>query len=701
MVSITYVVVLPVGDSMSTFQGWHRDVMAWETLSILTAVTMGPFDTAEIFMSQESLIEYRKTSSGRIVKVIGGHLIESIPNLVESPMAIILYPKRYSSDVSRLVFPEGVSAIFATTGEVRGAINLEKLENRFSVQNFDYEIYKKIKNARVSAGILKKMPKLRSAYKVGADLTFFGAGTTIANEFVLASLGYDYPDTEYINPLDNQNYFDAIASGAETVLDVLKNDGKRGVVLYSPAIVSELYNTGSHRWNQLLREIKRPQHRNFIKNALIKNPGYSGYIVPEGHTAEDHPNTDPLTATILNERQKELKATNYSVALLASSLGVPAIRLPNSVNLQMSSLREIERLHDGWGVTGNKKLQSKFKALSDGLGSAFSERFKYLLKKRIDGCVICSDSPLEWAVVDDLPLMISHEVCRIPMTPGNMLLQFSAVGSTHELPVEKLRNILVIRSFKRGDKLEGVLQRAVEAFPMSDKISVKFVDVCSVGEVVAALNEYSGGMVIFDCHGHHDGISGVGWLSIGDEQLNTWTLHGVARIPPIVALSACSTSSIAGSYVSVANGFMRCGALSVIGTYLPVDGLHSSAFMARIIFRIDMFLSYLQHNEYELISWRLFISHFMRMSYATDVLMHFVECDVLTTEDYASIHAQANELINDFDENWYEFLIGRVAEISGSQPVELKRQIREDLALTESMLYCHLGRPDLLNIILN
>lgn len=207
MVSITYVVVLPVGDSMSTFQGWHRDVMAWETLSILTAVTMGPFDTAEIFMSQESLIEYRKTSSGRIVKVIGGHLIESIPNLVESPMAIILYPKRYSSDVSRLVFPEGVSAIFATTGEVRGAINLEKLGNRFSVQNFDYEIYKKIKNARVSAGILKKMPKLRSAYKVGADLTFFGAGTTIANEFVLASLGYDYPDTEYINPLDNQNYF--------------------------------------------------------------------------------------------------------------------------------------------------------------------------------------------------------------------------------------------------------------------------------------------------------------------------------------------------------------------------------------------------------------------------------------------------------------------------------------------------------------
>ena len=700
MVAITYIVVLPVAEDMSFFQGWHREVMGVEVQDLLVAATVGPFDTAEIFMNQQSLIDYRKVATGRRVRVIGGQLICSIPSLVETHVAIVLYPERFADEMSRLVFPDGIVTVFATTGNARGAINLASLKNRFSTQIFDYEIYKGLRRMRASLGIKEKLPKLRGAYSDSIDLVYHGAGTTVANELLLASLGYSIPDTEYIQPLNIENYYNAIANGVESVLNTLKSGDKNGVILYSPGIVNELYNTNSHRWNQLFREIKRVSHRNFIKNALIRNPGYSGWLAPEGHTIDDHPHNDPMSAYLLEERQKELKVTNHTIGLLASSLGIPAIRLPNSVNLQISNLKELDIIHAGKEISGNRRLKVKFKELVGELNSAYSERFRHVLQNRVSECIICSDVPLEWTTLEDLPLMISHEVCRVPVTPGNMLLQLCALGGSYELPVTNVRDILVVRSFGQSDKLRGLLQDAVQSYPLSENISVKFVDVTSIAEVIAALNEFSGGMVIFDCHGKHEGTTGTGWLAIGSEKLNSWSLHSVARIPPIVALSACSTSSVGGSYVSVANGFMRCGALSVLGTYLPVDGRHSSVFMARILFMIDRFLSELQEKGCQAISWRLFISHFFRMSYATDVLMYFEGKNYLSSEQFLPIHAEINELINDFHCDWYSSLINRVAATSGLSSESLKSEVRDDLPLTETMLYCHLGRPDLLNIVL-
>jgi hypothetical protein len=110
----------------------------------------------------------------------------------------------------------------------------------------------------------------------------------------------------------------------------------------APSISGFLYNTNSHFWNQILRDIKRPAHKDFIKNGLIKNPDYSGYISSTSTEELDHPYSDPITATIVRERQRELLLTNYSIALLASHDAIPSIRLPNSVNLHAAQLKDIE-----------------------------------------------------------------------------------------------------------------------------------------------------------------------------------------------------------------------------------------------------------------------------------------------------------------------------------------------------------------------
>lgn len=174
--------------------------------------------------------------------------------------------------------------------------------------------------------------------------------------------------------------------------------------------------------------------------------------------------------------------------------------------------------------------------------------------------------------------------------PGNMLLQQSAIGYSKNIPSDLLKDILVIRSFQNHDRIKEFLETGINIFPLENGTKITFKDVNTIAEVKDALNSFKGAIVIFDCHGDHSGNEGGGWLQIGKEKLNSWELFDQARVPPIVMLSACSTAPITGSHVTVANGFIRSGASSVIGTFLPVDAKASSAFISRIIYRIDAFL---------------------------------------------------------------------------------------------------------------
>ncbi|MGY2361813.1 CHAT domain-containing protein [Pseudomonas azotoformans] len=703
MAVITYVIVVPTGDDVTFFQNWCRETTSGDFLGLIAAATVGPSDTAEIFSNQNTLIEARKNGVNKKVITIGHQLISSIPSLVDSPFAIILALPQHVTEILQLSFPDYMLKIVATTKDIKGALNLTCAADHYSPLIFDHAIYKLMKGMSSIDSSRHSFPKLRVRSNKVADCSFHGAGCTVANELVLFSLGFKASKSTYIVPTDINNYYNAIADGAESILRATADysEHSKEAVLYAPSISGVLYNTSSHFWNQILRDIKRPAHKDFIKNGLIKNPDYSGYSSPGGTGPEDHPYNDPMTATIVRERQRELKVTNYSIALLASHEAIPSIRLPNSVNLHAAQLKDIEATQLRSDAKSRQQLQVKFKALSDQLADAFGARIKHLVATKLNCLKICSDAPLEWVFLDKLPLMISHEVSKIPMTPGNMLLQLASSGGELNVPFESLKDILVIRSFGSDDKIGKMLELGIEAFPIEKGTKVTFVDVTTVSEVISALNDFSGAAVVFDCHGNHDGPTGSGWLKVGSEKLVSWDLHNQARVPPIVMLSACSTSAIGGSHASVANGFVRSGALSVIGTFLPVNAAISAAFVSRIIFRIDSFLSILKKSGISIVTWRAFISSFLRMSYATDVLMYFLNNNPsFAKDDYVRIHIEVNLRINSFDQEWYEYLVGEVAKKIECSSDEVIFMIRNETPLVETMLYCQIGRPELVNIIL-
>ncbi|BAO62906.1 hypothetical protein PPC_3559 [Pseudomonas protegens Cab57] len=703
MTQISYVLVVPTEKDKSTFfQGWQRGVASNDFIHLLASAALAPIDTAEIFLPQDELVSYRTSGTHKNIITIGSHLIDEIPNLVTGDFIITITPSDFLDKIMALDIPKQKSMLIAAPTEAPGVINLAKFSPPDLIYSFDKPIHDELKKISRRSEDQQAVPaQTRNKYIVSASCPHYGSGVTLANEILHTSLGFRFTSHETIKPALLDSFYSAIKAGVESIIAATPGKDTREVIVYSPSIMGLYYNTNSNFWNQLFRKIKASWVKDFVKNGLIKNPGYSGISISPGTNNLENPYDIPYVGEVLRERQFELAATNYSIGLLATNECIPAIRLPNAVNLHQAKLKDLEFTHKRTDPKSLRQLQLKFKALSSEIKSNISNQLSDLISTSFDSCKICSDAPIEWVYLGDLPLMISHEVSKIPMTPGNMLLQFASLGAPIAIPARALQDILVIRSFSNHDKIKKFLEVAVGCFPLENGTNVEFVDVTSISEVIAALNKFDGAIVIFDCHGDHGGIAQPGWLQIGKERLDSWDLYNKARVPPVVMLSACSTFSVGGSHASAANGFLRSGALSVIGTMLPVDAAKSSAFIARIIFRLDAFLPAVHKLGYDLISWRTLISLFFRMSYATDVLRHFMDMEhVITRDQYTKIHINTNHRINLFDSSWYEAMLQEVSDASGLACADLLFKIKDENPFLETMLYCQLGRPELLNIIL-
>lgn len=230
-------------------------------------------------------------------------------------------------------------------------------------------------------------------------------------------------------------------------------------------------------------------------------------------------------------------------------------------------------------------------------------------------------------------------------------------------------------------------------------LSCDIIDVRTKTELIEVLNHYNGYLLIMDCHGEHGGNESHGWLIIGDEKVDIWHFNKIARIPPIVILSACLTSALSGSHASVANGFLTSGALSVIGTLLPVNAIDSAVFVSRLIFRFYQFPSSLP-KEYTHINMRLLLSLFLRMSYVTDLMRGFVYEGFIAHDSWQDDAIDINTHINMLDKDWYDYTIKKLANKTGMKEVEVQNIIDEKLYITETMCYSQVGFPEAITIML-
>lgn len=665
-----------------------------EILAVLPALPL------EIFDTNHSLVELRSGAAKKQASIVGVANfaeLQAIQNWEKCiPIVIGL-----ADDIDRI----GIASIhpnaIVVTTEPRGDAVCIFGHDKHMAQLLDNAIREKFTKI-IPSRLLKRFlaHPLRAPFPDSPEMPHL-TGVTLPNEFLCVALGHPFSGGKPIVSPEPEVYAEAIMNSVGRARAFI-GDASTDIVLYAPSISSHLYKFNGGFWNKILRQISSRAIRDFIKDGVFRNKGYSGSTIRiDDPKNPPNPYQDPVASSLLSIRQTELRLVAAGITALAANATQPAIRLPNAVNFCAPILREIERHARRNDPRGQKLLQSSYLTLTNFLSQDISPRILSDIKSNAEAITLVTDAPLEWMRIDGLPLMIRHETSRIGMTPGNLMLSQSVASGMALLPSSRLRDVLVVRSFSEKDPVKYALEAAVNRFNI-EHVRVRFIDVEDRESLVARLNEFDGLLVVFDCHGDHDGNDGNGWLCIGRDRVDPWGLAGEARIPPITVLSACSTFALAGSHASVANGLLRSGATTVLGTFLPVSADLSAILVARILYRVDAFLPALRKTGYDLISWRSFITGFLRMSYATDLLHYFTgEKHWIDRDKYEDLGLQANQDINSGHPDWHQRLLDRFAVASDRTITEIRQVIESECPLLETMYYCQVGRPENIGIYLD
>ncbi|MFN7156660.1 MAG: CHAT domain-containing protein [Acidovorax sp.] len=690
-----------VEDTQTIFQGFSL-VLLPDYLTIISAITRFPHDMLEACLVGHRLVGSKMAGSDLNVRMLRVDLLDSIHCELEHFPTVIWSTERTAAGVAENLRNFKIAPLHLTLGKYEGAIAISSL----TAESIQQHLIALAERAVAAEGNFVELLELMRAHPARAEraaaLPFKPRlhNSTRPMADVLMSYGFDFKDGEEISPSPDTTPYVASMVEMATLIDQLREEQpplvhlarKNDAIVFCPSIMAQMY--GTEFWNQYLRDL--PKHkRDFVKNMLLRNKGYSNGTI----STDDeffNPYEDPTVGPMLKLRQFELRYFTELISLIAVNQFAPAFRLPGAVMLHHGVLGEIYAL-----VNSNKR--SRLKELNRrvaGYGKQLKEEVGEELLRAIfddrEKLLLICDFPAEWLPIDLVPAMFRYQISRVPPTPGNVASHVLLSGPRLVLPCSALNSVLVIRSFKENDPLSGHLTHAIQAYGLKS-VNVQFVDVKTKEEIITAMNGFEGAIVVFDCHGNHGGKAEHGWLNIGKENVDVWNLANLARMPPIVILAACSTHALDGSHASVANGFLRSGVLSVLGTYAPVHSVHTAVLVGRLIYRIDAFLPLLaQHRP---VTWRELVSGFFRMSYVTDVLRDLYEVRGLLDESqYRAIHLEANQAINGYKEDWIEQLQKSVMEATNKTQAEVLDLWESSFQFVETMLFTQLGRPE--NIII-
>lgn len=704
---IRHIIVLPESvsnDNCSFFQGFSKEVLD-DYLEIFTTLIYIPHNVMDCFSADIKRIFFKVTLASLEIQLIREDVADGNHVDLHNEINVLWSTKKTIKSACKLAEMFHNKPIHISTAIHEGTVNILDL----TTDTFNHLLYSVLAELRSSCSAKELSGFLENLLKAGfpkieekkLPIRPLIHNCTAPLLCALESTGYYADEFIKIEPEASiEQHLDGIISLTKLIDNIrdechipstyVNNDA----IVFCPSMYAHLYNKNDRRWKKLNRELSKIG-RNLLTTALIRNRGYGNCQI---HCDVEFTNPYQIEylGILLHERQKELSLFTAIVGIIGGSQFCPAIRLPNSVMLHHDKLKNISSLitssnQDKFKIL-NKKISAYSNAIKDDIGISLLD---LLFKDRNKLFCIC-DLPIEWLNFGGVPIMFTHEISKIPSTPGNLIAQLGLNGMKLHLGHKALLDILIIRSFENSDPLKRNIEIAIkslEQFEYTKNLHIRLVDVSTQEELVEILNAFAGVIVIFDCHGNHGGTNEHGWLQIGKEKVDLWDLATKCKIPSIVILSACSTHAIDGSHASVANGLLACGAISVIGTYAPIAADHAAQFVARLLLRISGFIPLLTKRRPT--TWREIVSGFFKMSYSTDVLRGLCyELKILPENIYNEVHSKANIFINSGDHLWIEQFKQLIGEGTGLNDLEVIDILQEEFQFVETMLYTQLGRPE-------
>lgn len=542
------------------------------------------------------------------------------------------------------------------------------------------------------SGRLEALERWEEVERRPFSLKYHSHNVTKPNEMVLVSAGEEgaQEDEGHLSASPSEHYIQGISDSARAVIDLWPQTEDRTAHLMNP-IRPDVFLVAPAMVRNVLKKLEHALPDRSLLPALRALDRQQGYTMQLELEEDQVDRVGPF----LSMRGAETKILTTAVGLRAASTVAATIRLPPAVTRAAGVVGQLSRFlrtHENPPAT---KAARVFRVVQDALLETVPSEHLDLISRSKSGIKIIADAPLEWLPVDGLPLGIRFDVSRINATPGNLFLQQIRCPITQYIPPDAFRDCLVLSMFEDGDGIAYHLRLglALAGDGSDSRMRTRYASPNTVDEFVDAVNAFHGPILIIDSHGAHEDGDGPGGIIIGGESVDVWKLVDRIRMPPIVLLSACDTHPFDRSHATVANGFLACGATSVIGTALPIRAAQAARFAMRIINRAIHFAD-IVNGMGRSVPWTHVFGGVLRMELATDILRGISEQGFYDQEKMSELLLATNIDLNPLRDDWFERLAGRVIAECGFDDATWRKLTADLIASSDAIRYLHLGNPE-------
>ena len=290
----------------------------------------------------------------------------------------------------------------------------------------------------------------------------------------------------------------------------------------------------------------------------------------------------------------------------------PYLRLPvmgKNINSELSfvGIKNIEKL--ATSPSKNKSIRKAMETIGKKIASeALVPSTVEMLQKSVTQIVAMTDLPIEWMMIDGVPLGFSHDVCRIPETPAvGMLSQYMECKFIpFNIPKDILKHTLVIF----GNEEDSFVKAHEPVVDLSKVLGFQIRKCLTKEAFFNTIKEMDPLLLIVDTHGGVDEETHQSFLTMGDEVVSGDDVVKSDIHPRIVFLSACNTFTTYNTVSTIANAFFQVGAAAVTTSYMPVLIEPATTLYTRLLNNLNIAATHNVHRN-----WLAFVSHLMRTSY--------------------------------------------------------------------------------------
>lgn len=362
------------------------------------------------------------------------------------------------------------------------------------------------------------------------------------------------------------------------------------------------------------------------KSVLRQIYDFSGY-----YGIGDSKDIEKMLSIISDRVQENLILDSLSLNFTLDTKS-PYVRLPNlpSKDITLWYSHMFKNIMKNSNLSEIEKFNNNFHKISEKLKLSLDDGFIDIIVKHGKHIKFITDAPIEWVKYKDTPLGLIKSISRLPIIPGNTLVNSAKRNLSSEISKDSV-SFLIINTlnhndilYSNGKKLGELLKKY---FP---KHSVNYHEVTNKTDFIHIMNENLATFFIYYGHGSMPEASRnqpdqIGKLHIGDDEIDMIELvSNIKVVPDVTILGACQTQVLDSHYLNIGNMFLELGSQSVLATYFPVDGFYTFSLIESIFRYLKNYFEGKVPPEY-VKNWSDIILQARRVHYITEPTNTIIE----------------------------------------------------------------------------